>query len=202
MPAPTPVPPFVSFSPSMRVDLLLSDWRAELDPELGSEEKERRLYGRAWEEYLAGDYAFGRWCWQENDRLTLAAGGDLRVVTKLLGPGRFFGFSHRRAVAEHVPVERVHRPRKGEMSTPRTEAIVLPPYQLLCVYLVRSRAGDARAKAELEIAQLEADDRIRADPYRRFFEAFRSLVEREAVSPAGLEPPSSASSSPGRMRRR
>lgn len=192
MTAPAPVPDFHAFSPTMRVDLLISDWRAELDPELSAEEKERRLYGRAWEEYLGGDYAFGRWCWQENDRLTLAAAGDLRQVTRLLGPGRFFGFSHRRAVAERVPVERVHRPRKGEMSTPRTEAIVLPPYQLLCVYLVRARAGDARARAELEIAQQEADDRLRADPYRRFFEAFRTLIEKDEAPPAAPAPPARA----------
>jgi hypothetical protein len=177
------------FSPSMRMDVLISDWRAALDPELSEEEKERTLYGKAWEAYLDGDYGFGLWCWHECDRLTDNLGGNIREVTRILGPGRYFGFSHRKAVAEAVPVDRIYRPRKGDMSTPRTDAFVLPHYQVLCVYLVRSLSGDPKAKAQLEIALLELDERRRADRFLKYFETFRDLLTRTSgKSPA----PSSA----------
>lgn len=173
-----------AFSPTMRVDALVSDWRASLDPELSTEEKERALYGQSWEAYQEGDYGFGLWCWHECDRLTNAFSGSVREVTRVLGPGRYFGFSHRRAVAEQVPLDKVYRPRKGDMSTPRTDAFVLPQYQLLCVYLVRARAGDPKAKAQLEIALGEQEDRRRADAYFRHFETFQRLLERPAASAA------------------
>ena len=161
----------------MRVDVMVSDWRAELLPELSAEEQERRLYSQAWEAYLEGDFGFGLWCWFECDRLTNAFKGSVREVTRVLGPGKYLGFSHRRAIAEKVPIERVYRPRKGDMSTPRPDAYVLPAYQLLCVYAVRAHSGDAKAKALLEIALGELDERRRADPFTPHFETFRRLLE-------------------------
>ena len=164
----------------MRVDALLSDWKAEIPPEVSPEEREARLYTHPWEEYLAGDFGFGLWCWFECDRLTNAFNGSVREVTRVLGSGRYLGFTHRRAIADRVPLERVYRPRKGDMSTPRTDAVILPNYQLLCVYLVRGQGGDPKAKAQLEIALGELEERRRADPYLRHFETFRSLFERQA----------------------
>ncbi|MHB8351828.1 MAG: hypothetical protein ACYDFT_03925 [Thermoplasmata archaeon] len=184
--APSP-PPFKLISASMRVDALVSDWRSELAPELSSEEKERTLYGRAWTAYQEGDYGFGLWCWHECDRLTNALGGSVREATRVLGPGRYVGFSQRRAIAGHVPVERIYRPRKGDMSTPRPDAFSLPHYQVLCVYAVRAREGDRRSQALLEIAVGELEDRRRADPYLGYFETFRTLLDRSAPPPA--EPP-------------
>ena len=166
----------------MRVDVLISDWRAGLDPELSEEEKEHELYGRAWEAYRDGDWGFGLWLWHECDRLTNNLNGNIREVTRILGPGRYFGFSHRKAVAQAVPVDRIYRPRKGDMSTPRTDAFVLPHYQVLCVYLVKSLSGDPKAKAQLEIALLELEERRRADPFLRHFETFRDLLTRTATS--------------------
>jgi len=192
MPAPPEVPTLKEFSPSMRVNLLVSDWKAAANPELPQEERERLLYGQAWEAYQEGDYGFGLWCWHECDRLTNNLGGNIREVTRILGPGRYFGFSHRRAVAEAVPVDRVYRPRKGDMSTPRPDAFVLPHYQVLCVYLIRASTGDPRAKATLEIALGELEDQRRADPFLRHFETFRDLLERTSKSPA----PSGAATAP------
>jgi hypothetical protein len=192
MAGPAPVPTFKTLSPTMRVDALLSDWRAELPPELSPAERERKLYDAAWAAYLEGDYGFGLWCWHECDRLTIALGGGLREATRLLGPGKYLGFSHRKAIAERVPIELVHRPRKGEMSTPRTEAIVLPHYQVLCVYAVRAEGGDRKAKAQLEIALGELEERRRADPYLSFFETFRQLLgrqrEKAATGPKPMAP--------------
>ncbi len=189
MSAPAPVPPFRTFSPSMRVDALLGDWRAVLPPEATTEEQEAELYRRAWAEYTAGDYGFGVWCWHETDRLTNSL-GSVKEVTRLLGPGRYFGFPHRRAVAEQVPLDRVYRPRKGDMSTPRPEAIVLANYQLLCAYLVHAKRGDPKAKAQFQIALLDLEDRRRADPYLKFFETFRELLERPAArTPSPRAPP-------------
>ncbi|MGB6443447.1 MAG: hypothetical protein WBF81_09165 [Thermoplasmata archaeon] len=172
----------------MRVDVLISDWRASLSPEITEEEKEHQLYGLAWEAYLEGDYGFGLWCWHECDRLANNLNGNVREVTRILGPGHYFGFSHRKAVASDVPVERIYRPRKGDMSTPRTDAFVLPHYQVLCVYLVRASTGDPKAKAQLEIALLELEERRRADPFLRHFETFRELLNRTSP-PAGPPPP-------------
>jgi hypothetical protein len=200
MPEPAAVPPLKEFSPTMRVDVLIADWRAAIPPELSQEERERRLYEQAWEAYLEGDYGFGLWCWHELDRLTNAFAGSVREVTRVLGPGRYFGFSHRRAVAEKLPLERVYRPRKGDMSTPRTDAFILPNYILLCVYAVRARAGDAKAQAQLTIAVGELEDRRRADPFQRYFETFRDLLNRSepknAAAAAGESPPK-ANRSPG-----
>lgn len=179
----------------MRVDLFISDWKAAIPPELPEEEREHRLYGQAWEAYQAGDYGFGLWCWHECDRLTNNLGGNIREVTRILGPGRYFGFSHRRRVAEELPVDRIYRPRKGDMSTPRPDAFVLPHYQVLCVYLVRASTGDPRAKATLEIALGELEDQRRADPFLRHFETFRDLLARASTSPGSL-PPASPSPSP------
>ncbi len=185
----------------MRVDVLVADWKAGLEPELPDEEKERQLYGQAWEAYLAGDYGFGLWCWNECDRLTNNLNGNIREVTRILGPGRYFGFSHRRAVAAEVPVDRIYRPRKGDMSTPRTDAYVLPHYQVLCVYVLRAESGDPKAKAMLEIALGELEDRRRADPFLRHFETFRDLLARTS-SPSGRadlprpSPPSAAPAAP------
>jgi hypothetical protein len=189
MAEPAAVPTLKAFSASMRVDALLSDWRAALAPELGSEERERDLYASAWEAYLEGDYGFGLWCWFECDRLTNAFNGAVREVTRVLGPGHYLGYSHRKAIAEAVPVERVYRPRKGDMSTPRTDAIVLPHYQALCVYLVRARSGDRRSQAQLEIALGELEDMRRADPFLKHFETFRRLLERPAAPPASAPAP-------------
>jgi hypothetical protein len=172
----------------MRVDALLGDWKAEVAPELPAEERESQLYARAWEAYLEGDYGFGLWCWNEVDRLTNALEGSVREVTRVLGPGRYFGFSHRRAVAEKVPLEKVYRPRKGDMSTPRPDAIVLPHYQLLCVYAVRAESGDPKARAQLEIALSELETRRRTDPYIKHFETFRSLLERRKAAASGAAP--------------
>ncbi len=194
MAEPARVPTQRSFSPTMRVDALISDWRAELAGVGGSaEEQERGLFARAFDEYLEGDYGFGLWCWHECDRLTNAFNGSVREVTRVLGPGKYVGFSHRRALAEAVPVDRIYRPRKGDMSTPRTDAFVLPHYQVLCVYLVRARGGDPKAKAQLDIAMGELEDRRRADPFLRHFETFRRLLERPA---AGPDPPGTGSSAP------
>lgn len=185
------------FSPTMRVDVLLSDWRAELPAEAPVEERERALYERAWEAYREGDFGFGLWCWHEVDRLTNNLNGNVREVTRILGPGRYFGFSHRLAVARAVPIERIYRPRKGDMSTPRTDAFVLPLYQVLCVYLTRADAGDTKAKALLDIAVGELEDRRRADAFLKHFDTFRMLLERTksgpaapAVTPAAAPPPS------------
>ncbi|MGA7476875.1 MAG: hypothetical protein WBW47_06625 [Thermoplasmata archaeon] len=193
MPASNDVPLLKEFSPSMRVDLLVSDWKAAIVPELPQEERERRLYAQAWEAYQEGDYGFGLWCWHECDRLTNNLNGNIREVTRILGPGRYFGFSHRRVVAEAVPVERIYRPRKGDMSTPRTDAFVLPHYQVLCVYLIRASTGDPKAKATLEIALGELEDQRRADPFLRHFETFRDLLARTSASPA---PPSPVPTAP------
>jgi hypothetical protein len=185
MSAVTPVPTFKTFSPTMRVDAFLGDWRANLPVELNAEEREAQLYGEAWKEYLTGDYGFGLWCWHETDRLTNSFNGSVKEVTRVLGAGRFFGFSQRKAVAERIPLELIHRPRKGEMSTPRPEAIVLANYQLLCTYLVHAKLGDSKAKALYEIALLDLEDRRRADPYLKFFETFRDLLERSEKTTAG-----------------
>jgi hypothetical protein len=193
MPGAEDIPLLREFSPTMRVDVLVSDWRATLPPEAPVEERERELYGRAWEAYLEGDYGFGLWCWHEVDRLTNSLGGNIREVNRVLGPGRYFGFSHRRAVAKEVPIERMYRPRKGDMSTPRTDAFVLPLYQVLTVYLVQATSGDPKAKALLEIALGELEDRRRADPFLRHFETFRGILERASAAPAV---PSAASSPP------
>lgn len=180
----------------MRVDLLISDWKAAVDPKLSDEGRERKLYEQAWEAYYDGDYGFGLWCWHECDRLTNNLNGNIREVTRILGPGHYFGFSHRRAVAEAVPVDRIYRPRKGDMSTPRTDAFVLPHYQVLCVYLVRAATGDPKAKATLEIALGELEDQRRADPFLKHFETFRDLLARTsaiaAAAPSAPEAPSPA----------
>ena len=194
MSAPPSIPPRKEFSPTMRVDVLNSDWKATHTPELPEEEQERQLYEQGWEAYLAGDYGFGLWCWHECDRLTNNLNGNIREVTRVLGPGRYFGFSHRRAVALAVPIERIYRPRKGDMSTPRTDAFVLPHYQVLCVYLAHAEAGDPKAKALLEISLGELEDRRRADPFLRHFETFRDLSARAAR--AATESPTSAPLSP------
>jgi len=191
----------------MRVDLIVSDWKAAINPERSQEEQERALYEQAWTAYQEGDYGFGLWCWHECDRLTNNLSGNIREVTRILGPGRYFGFSHRRAVAEAVPVERIYRPRKGDMSTPRTDAFVLPHYQVLCVYLLRASTGDAKAKATLEIALGELEDRRRADPFLRHFETFRDLLARTGGTPPAPAPtppaaaPSAAVETPPPKRR-
>jgi hypothetical protein len=182
-------PAFREFSPSMRVDVMIADWRAALDPELTSEQKEGKLYGEAWAAYQEGDFGFGLWCWHECDRLTNALNGSVREVTRVLGPGRYFGYSHRKVVAEKVPIDRIYRPRKGDMSTPRPDAFVLPVYQILCVYAVRAAVGDTKAKALLEIALGESEDRRRADPYMKHFETFQRLLDR---SKAPGSPPATA----------
>ena len=191
----------------MRVDLLISDWKAGVNPELPEEDRERQLYGQAWDAYQAGDYGFGLWCWHECDRLTNNLGGNIREVTRIVGPGRYFGFSHRRAIAEAVPVDRVYRPRKGDMSTPRPDAFVLPHYQVLCVYLVRAATGDPKAKATLEIALGELEDQRRNDPFLRHFETFRDLLARTSGAPPAPSgappppvpaPPAATSKGPGR----
>jgi hypothetical protein len=181
-------------SPTMRVDVLISDWKAALPPEASEEERERELYGKAWEAYLEGDYGFGLWCWHEVDRLTNNLKGSVREVIRILGPGKYFGFSHRRAVAVVVPIERIYRPRKGDMSTPRTDAFVLPHYQVLCVYLAKAVAGDPKAKALLEIALGELEDRRRTDQFLPHFETFRQLIER--TSAVVSAPPAAAAPSP------
>lgn len=196
----TDVPAFVELSPSMRVDALVSDWKAALPPDLNPEEREQRLYAQAWEAYLAGDYGFGLWCWHECDRLTNAFNGSVREVTRVLGQGRYLGFSHRRVLADKVPIDKVYRPRKGDMSTPRPDAIVLPNYQLLCVYLVRAASGDRKAQAQFDIALGELEDRRRADPYLRHFETFRSLWDRQSraaasAGSAGAPAPTAAKTS-------
>lgn len=173
----------------MRVDLLVSDWRAALPVEASVEEKERRLYGSAWDAYREGDYGFGLWCWHECDRLSNNLNGNIREVTRILGPSRYFGFSHRKAVAAAVPVERIYRPRKGDMSTPRPDAFVLPHYQVLCVYLLRAEAGDRASKALLEIALSELEDLRRNDPFLKHFETFRDLWNRTKGPPEALPPP-------------
>ncbi|MCI4350693.1 MAG: hypothetical protein L3K15_04190 [Thermoplasmata archaeon] len=181
---PPAVPAQKMFSPSMRVAALLADWRAEIPPEIAQEAREQQLYGRAWEAYLEGDYGFGLWCWLEIDRLTNAFNGSVRDVTRVVGPGRYLGFSHRRAIAEALPLEKVYRPRKGDMSTPRPEAFVLPHYQLLCVYAVRAKDGDAKAKAQYAIALGELEERRRADPFLRHFETFAKLLDRATAKAA------------------
>ena len=193
MSTPPSVPPLNEFSPTMRVDVIVSDWKAALSPELPEEEQERELYARGWEAYLAGDYGFGLWCWHECDRLTNNLNGNIREVTRVLGAGHYFGFTHRKAVALAVPLERIYRPRKGDMSTPRTDAFVLPHYQILCVYLAHAEEGDPRSKALLEISLGELEDRRRADPFLRHFETFRDLSARTARSAAA---PSTAPPSP------
>lgn len=185
------VPEFTSISPTQRVDLLISDWRAEMLPEWSPEEKIRRIYGQAWEAYQHGDYGFGLWCWHECDRLTLALQGNIREATRVLGAGRYFGFSHRKAVAEKVPFDRIYRPRKGDMSRPRPDALVLPHYQVLCVHALRAAGGDPAAKAQYEIALGELEELRRADPYLRFFDTFRDLLARTAnvVAAPAASPP-------------
>ncbi|MCI4330828.1 MAG: hypothetical protein L3K19_03135 [Thermoplasmata archaeon] len=199
MTEPAPVPTFRELSPTMRVDVLIADWRAALLPELSAEEQEANLYGQAWEAYLEGDYGFGLWCWREVDRLTNSFQGKVGEVTRVVGQGRYLGFSHRKAIAAKIPIDKVYRPRKGDMSTPRTDAIVLAQYQLLCVYAVRAREGDAKSKALYEIALGELEERRRADPFIRHFDTFRRLLERptgpsEAVAPVVVPdaPPAAA----------
>ncbi len=74
------------------------------------------------------------------------------------------------------------------MSTPRTDAFVLPHYQVLCVYLVRASTGDPKAKATLEIALGELEDQRRADPFLRHFDTFRDLLTRTSASPRAPDP--------------
>jgi hypothetical protein len=192
MAEPIAVPEFRIFSPTKRVDVLLADWKAELAPGLGAGELERQLYGRALAEYQEGDYAFGLWCWFECDRLTNAFDGRIAEVTRVLGEGRYLGFSHRRAICEKVPMDRVHRPHKGEMSTPRPEAVVLAQYQVLCLYATQAARGDAKARAQLEIAVGELEERRRADPFVRHFETFRRLLERASSAAANPSAPVAA----------
>lgn len=201
------VPEFRSISSTQRVDLLLLDWRAELLPEWSTEEKVRQLYERAWNAYQEGDYGFGLWCWHECDRLTLALQGNIRETNRVLGPGHYFGFSHRRAVVERVPFDRIYRPRKGDMSRPRPDAFVLPHYQVLCIHAWRAAGGDPAAKAQYAIALGELEELRRADPYLRFFDTFRDLLTRTAhatpVGPSPLRPgPEGAPPSPPLPRRR
>ncbi len=186
------------FSPSMRVDLLVSDWKAAIAPELPEEERERQLYGQAWDAYQEGDHGFGLWCWHEVDRLTNNLGGNVREVTRVVGAGRYLGFSHRKVLAVEVPIERIYRPRKGDMSTPRPDAFVLPHYQVLCVYFAQAAGGDPKAKALLEIALGELEDRRRADPYLRHFETFRDLWQRTAGGTPSAAPDASPASPPAR----
>ena len=173
----------------MRTDLMIADFRAALAPELSVEEKERQLYGSAWEAYMEGDYGFALWLWHECDRLTNNLNGNVREVTRILGPGRYFGFSHRKAIAAAVPIERIYRPRKGDMSTPRTDAFVLPHYQVLCVYLVKADSGDTKAKALLEISLGELEDLRRNDAFLKHFETFRDLMVRTKGAAAAPPPP-------------
>jgi len=189
MAGPSTPPPFREISPTMRVDIHIDDWRAEIPPEAPAEERERRLYDRAWAAYQEGDYGFGLWCWKECDRLTVALGGRLAEVNRVLGPGRYFGFSHRRAVAERVPLDRIYRPRRGDMSTPRTDAFVLPHYQVLCVLLVQASGGDPKVGAQLAIALGELEEQRRADPLLRQFETFRELLTRATAPPTAPAPP-------------
>jgi hypothetical protein len=168
----------------MRVDVLVADWKAALPPEVAEEERERRLYGQAWDAYQEGDHGFGLWCWLECDRLTNNFNGNVREVTRVLGAGRYLGFSHRKLLALEVPIDRIYRPRKGDMSTPRPDAFVLPHYQVLCVYFAQASAGDPKARALLEIALGELEDRRRADPFLRHFETFRDLWQRTSAPPA------------------
>jgi len=189
MAEPVGVPEFRVFSPTKRVDVLLADWKAELAPERTAEALERELYQRALSEYVQGDYGFGLWCWFECDRLTNAFNGRVAEVTRILGEGQYVGFSHRKAICEKVPLERVYRPRKGDMSTPRPEAVVLAQYQLLCLYATQAAAGDPKAKAQLEIAVGELEERRRADPFVRHFETFRRLLERSMASRSGTSVP-------------
>ncbi len=184
------------FSPSMRTDVIIADWRASLPPELPDEEKERRLYGQAWEAYADGDFGFGLWLWHECDRLTNNLNGNIREVTRILGPGRYFGFSHRKAVATAIPLERIYRPRKGDMSTPRTDAFVLPHYQVLCVYLVKADGGDPKAKALLEIALGELEDLRRTDAFLKHFETFRDLMNRTKGIATDAPPVAAAATTP------
>jgi hypothetical protein len=85
-------------------------------------------------------------------------------------------------------VERIYRPRKGDMSTPRTDAFVLPHYQVLCVYLVRAEAGDTKAKALLEISLGELEDLRRNDAFLKHFETFRDLVNRTKAAASAPAP--------------
>ncbi|HUI38368.1 MAG TPA: hypothetical protein VLY85_01930 [Thermoplasmata archaeon] len=205
MAEPVAVPEFRAFSPTKRVDLLIADWRAELSPAPNPEALERDLYGKALEVYLEGDYAFGAWCWFECDRLANAFQGRVAQVSRVVGEGRYLGFSHRKAIADRVPLDRVYRPRKGDMSTPRPEAIVLAPYQLLCVYAARAAQGDARSKAQLEIALGELEERRRTDPFTPHLETFRRLLERAqraASAPAAAGATGSAPARPARRLRR
>jgi hypothetical protein len=181
MPDPSAVPKFREFSPTKKVDVLVADWRAALPPELKAEDQEQRLYSQVWETYLEGDYAFGVWCWFECDRLTNAFNGSVKEVTRVVGAGKYLGFSHRRAISEKVPMDRVYRPRKGDMSTPRPDAVVVASYQLMCVYAVRAQSGDAKSKALLEIAVGELEERRRADPFVKHFETFRRLLDRSPI---------------------
>ncbi len=180
----------------MRVDLLVSDWKAALPPEAAEEDRERELYGRAWEAYQEGDHGFALWCWHECDRLSNNLAGNVREVTRIVGAGRYFGFSHRRAIALEVPVDRIYRPRKGDMSTPRPDAFVLPHYQVLCVYFAQAESGDPKAKALLTIALGELEDRRRADPFLRHFETFRDLWQRTTATTARPPPIDAAAPTP------
>ncbi|MGI0053273.1 MAG: hypothetical protein ACRECR_03310, partial [Thermoplasmata archaeon] len=127
-------------------------------------------------------------CWHECDRLANALGGSVREVNRVLGPGHYLGFSHRQALASRVPVETIYRPRKGDMSTPRPEAIVLPHYQVLCVYAVHAQGGDRKARALFEIELGGLQDRRRSDPYLAHFETFRTILERRAKKAEALPP--------------
>ena len=93
-------------------------------------------------------------------------------------------------------VDRIYRPRKGDMSTPRTDAFVLPHYQVLCVYLVRASTGDPKAKATLEIALGELEDQRRADPFLKHFEMFRDLLVRTSASAPAPPSAEAAATSP------
>ena len=74
----------------------------------------------------------------------------------------------------------------------RPEAVVLAPYQRLCVYAVKAAAGDPKSKAQLEIAVSELGERRRADPYLTHFETFRKLLERSQKSKPSGTPAGSA----------
>jgi len=73
---------------------------------------------------------------------------------------------------------------------------------------VKAATGDPKAKAQLDIALLELEDRRRADPFLRHFETFRDLLQRTSSTPATESAPptsapaSTAAEAPPRSRRK
>ena len=176
------------FSPTMRVDVLVSDWRASSPP------ISRRNAGARSVRQGVGSLPGGR---LRVRSVVLARGrppheqpwvGTSGRSTRILGPGKYFGFSHRKwsppgpdrtdlptpqGGHEHAPYRRVRPPAlSGADRLPRPSER-------------RGREGEGVARD----LPRRARDRRRADPFLRHFETFRTILERATAPPGPAAAP-------------